>query len=140
MLNLIINIIIYNSITVPKCFNFVVLEEDLFAVLIMIFNHVVKTLLNSHCSLMYDELIKSSNFFCIILESSNVDNDVSYYCLCYTLFLSSYWWRISVGRLSVALKLTLMILSNLSLICTWSNLLGVYYMYNGINLIILITW
>jgi len=53
----------------------------------MIFNHiVVKTLLNSHCSLMYDELIKSFSFFRIILESSKVDNDVSYYCLCHTLF------------------------------------------------------
>lgn len=82
MLNLKINIIIYNSITVPECFNFVTLEEDLFAVLIMIFNHiVVKTLLNFHCSLMYNELKKKSfNFVCAILESSKVDNDVSYYC------------------------------------------------------------
>jgi hypothetical protein len=127
MVNLIINVIIYNSITLPKCFNFVILEEEIFAVLIMIFNHiVVKTLLNSHCSLMCDELIKSFNFFCIVLESSKVDNDVSYYCLCYTLFLISYWWRILVGWVSLALNFTLMIPSNLSPICTWSNLLGLY--------------
>jgi len=49
MLNLIINIIIYDSTTVPKCFNFVTLEEDLFALFIMIFNHIVfETLLYSH--------------------------------------------------------------------------------------------
>jgi hypothetical protein len=63
MLNLIINIIIYNSITVLECFNFVTLELDLFAVLIMVFNHsVVKMLLNSDCSLMYYELKKKLQF------------------------------------------------------------------------------
>jgi hypothetical protein len=133
MLNFIINIIIYN-ITVPKCISCVTLEEDLFAVRILIFSHiVVKTLLNSHCSLMYDGLIKSFSFFFIILESSKVDNDVSYYCLC--LFLICYWWRKSVGRLSLALIFTLMIPSNLSPICTWSNLLRVYEMSYGVNLI-----
>lgn len=91
MLNLIINIIICNSITVPKCFNFVTLEEDLFAFLIMIFNHIVaKTLLYSHFSLMYDEFKKASVSFVLYWNPAK-------WTVMYPTIVSDFLWMKTIN-------------------------------------------